>query len=94
MRMRISYRNYPLSEELTNRSRKIAVFTNPLACMCIGIIPGIAAMVLLPNSVEVPMMLMMLGMVGGLVLAPIIRKKKYAKLDAEYEEIVRASKQG
>ncbi|MBQ4090515.1 MAG: hypothetical protein IJC56_11670 [Clostridia bacterium] len=90
MRVRISYKNYPLSQKLTNKSLRVATLTRPLIGMCIGILPGLASAVLLPNSLTLPLVLMFGGMAAGLILAPIIRKKIYAKMDAEYESIVQA----
>ena len=92
MRMRISYRSYPLSKKLDQKSLRIATLTQPLTSMAIGVVPGMACAFLFPNSVEIPMTVMMVGMVGGLVLGPVIRKKMYAKMDAEYARIQRSVK--
>lgn len=92
MRVSITYRNYPLSKELTEKSRRIATLTSPLAGLMWSVVPGVLGIMVPPKTSSMPFVLMLVGMAAGLVLSPIIRKKQYAKLDAEYAKIQRAAR--
>ena len=89
MRFRISYKTYPLSKALTAKSQRIATLTYPLYAMCLGCLPG--GMLFVATQIPAFLLLAAAGAVTSLVLAPRIRKKNMAKLDAEYDRIVNAA---
>lgn len=91
--MKIRYKNYPLSKKLTQKSRLAALATHPVVDMAIGVIPGMICAFLLPDSVQIPLVVMAVGMVAGLILGPRMHKKLDAKYDAEYEKIRAEKKQ-
>lgn len=90
--MEIRYKNYPLSRKLTQKSRFAALATHPVVGMAIGAVPGLICAFLLPDSVQIPLAVMAVGIVAGLILAPRLHKKLDARYDAEYEKL-RAQKQ-
>lgn len=91
--MRSYYKTYPKSRKLTDRSRLVHMMTQPHIALAIGGLPGIILMAVLMEFTEIPMPILgaivVAGMVAGLVLAPRIRKKKIAKYDAEYAELLK-----
>ena len=90
MRIRISYKTYPLSRKLTQKSMRVATLTHPLYAMCLGCVPGGACFVL--TQVPALLLLSLAGAVIALVLAPGIRRKQNAKLEAAYARIVADAK--
>ena len=89
--MRIRYTNYPNSKKLTNKSKRVATLTKPLYGIILGLLPGGAAVALFPNSVTLPMILMVCGAIAGPILLAVYRRKKFAQFDAEYEELLNSS---
>lgn len=91
--MRSYYKTYPKSKKLTARSRLVHMMTRPHLALATGGLPGIILMAVLMEFTEIPIpflgAIVVAGMVMGLVLAPRIRKKKIAKYDAEYTELLR-----
>ena len=92
MRMRIPYKTYPLSRALTQKSMRVATLTHPLYAMCLGCLPGGACFVL--TQVPAFLLLSLAGAVMALVLAPRIRRKQNARLEAAYARIVADAKNG
>lgn len=90
MRIRISYKTYPLSKKLTEKSQRVATLTYPLYAMCLGCLPG--GMCFVATQIPGFLLLSAAGAVVALVLAPKIRKKKIAAFDAEYAKIAEAAK--
>lgn len=90
MRMRISYKTYPLSRKLTQKSMRVATLTHPLYAMCLGCMPGGVCFVL--TQIPAFLLLSLAGTVIALVLAPGIRRKQNAKLEAVYAQIVADAK--
>ena len=70
--------------------------TQPLVAVCLGALPGIAVMMCMTDFDKIPMFipgaLVGAGMVAGLALAPVIRRKKYARYDAEYAKLQQTTK--
>ena len=89
--MHIRYKVYPNSKKLTYKSKRVTTLTSPLYGIILGTLPGIAAIALFPDSVTLPMILM----VGGVIVCPTLlakyRKKKLAQYDAEYEKMQNSS---
>ena len=92
MRVSIKYTNYPLSKELTEKSKRTATLCRPINGLVLGILPGLIAAFIFSDSVSIPMILMVLGMVGGPILLSMLRKKKFAQYDAEYQKILAANR--
>lgn len=92
--MRFTYRNYPLSKKLTNKSRSIAYLTQPLIAACVGMMPGLLCAFFLFGILPLPVLavIMIAGVVVALKQAPKIREKKYAQLDAQYAKIQQNAK--
>lgn len=90
MHLHFKYKNYPLSQELTKKSMRVGTLTHPLYGIFLGVLPGILAAFIFPSSVEIPMILMFAGMVAGPILLSVVRKKKFAKYDAEYEKLLQS----
>ena len=90
MRIRFYYKTYPLSPELTAKSQRVCVLTSAIYGLMLGAVPGILAAMLFPNALAVPMVLLFAGIVAGPLLLRILRKKKLAQLDAEYEKILQS----
>jgi len=86
MLLRHTYKNYPLSKELTQKSLQLSKMTHPLCALVWGALPGLILVVAFPSSFS--MIVMLAGMVAGPILAPRIRKKKSAKLDEEYAKLL------
>lgn len=96
MRLHFTYTNYPLSPELTQKSRSIAELTHPLYGVMAGGLLWFAIMALaFELNLPVPDGLLFFSMVAfaiaGAILIVKYRKKRFAQLDAEYEKIVQAS---
>ncbi|MBR3929678.1 MAG: hypothetical protein IKJ65_11830 [Clostridia bacterium] len=89
MRLHFKYVNYPKSEKLTEKSKRVGTLTHPLYGIILGGLIGIAAMSAFPKSVTIPMILMLAGVVGCPILLLLIRKKKFAKYDAEYKKLLK-----
>ena len=90
MRIRFYYKTYPLSPELTAKSQRVCVLTSVIYGLMLGVIPGILAAMLFPNAFAIPMILIFTGIVAGPLLLRLLRKKKLAQLDAEYEKILQS----
>lgn len=90
VRMRYSYKNYPLSNELTQKSARTGLLTRPIFGIFLGVIPGVLGMILFPSSVVVPMILLFSGIVAGPLLLLAYRKKKFARYDAEYARLLQS----
>jgi uncharacterized membrane protein YeaQ/YmgE (transglycosylase-associated protein family) len=90
MRLHFKYKKYPLSEELTKKSMRVGTLTHPLYGIIFGAIPGVLSAFLLPSSVEIPLFLLFAGAVGGPILLSVVRKKLFAKYDAEYEQLLKS----
>ena len=88
MRIRFRYKTYPLSPELTARSQRVCILTSVLYGLILGVIPGVAAAMVFPNSVVIPLVLIFVGLVAGPLLLRALRKQKLARLDREYEELL------
>ena len=92
MRVTINYTNYPLSKELTEKSKRTATLCRPINGLILGILPGMAAAFIFSDSVAIPMTLMFAGMIGGPIGLTMLRKKKFAQYDAEYQKILAANR--
>lgn len=92
MRLTFKYRNYPLSPELTEKSKRVGQLTHPLYGIILGAMVFFVAGNLFPSSVEFVSMLGVAGMIAGPILLVQFRKKKFAQFDAEYEKILQAAK--
>jgi len=94
MRVTFHYqcKNYPLSRELTERSKRVGILTHPLYGIMLGVMPGTIACYICPDSVNVnvPMCIMLAGAIGGPILLRLYRKKKFAQFDAEYAQLLRS----
>ncbi len=91
MRFTFKYTNYPLSPELTEKSKRVGRLTHPMFGLFLGAILMVVAGNLFP-SVELAMFLGIGGMIAGPILIVQYRKKKFAQFDAEYEKILQAAK--
>lgn len=89
--MTIRYTNYPRSKELTGKSKRIATLTHPVYGIILGVLPGLLAAFLFPSSAAVPLVVMFAGIVAGPILLRILRKKKFAQLDEEYEKLLKSA---
>ena len=92
MRFSYKYTNYPLSKELTEKSRRLGLLTQPIYGIILGVLPGLAAACIFPHSASIPMVLMFAGIIAGPILLAMLRKKKNAQYDAEYQKILQAAK--
>lgn len=86
MRITYTYKNYPQSKELTNKSLQLAKMTHPMCAMVWGMMPGLILVLLLQHPVA--LILTFIGAIVGPIMAPRIRKKKSAQLDAEYAKLL------
>ena len=86
MRITYSYKNYPQSKELTQKSLQLAKMTHPLCAMVWGMLPGIILVLLF--QAPIALVVMLIGIIAGPIMAPRIRKKKSAQLDAEYAKLL------
>ena len=86
MRITYNYKNYPQSKELTRKSLQLAKMTHPLCAMVWGMLPGLILVMLL--QAPIAMVVMFIGLIAGPIMAPRIRKKKSAQLDAEYAKLL------
>lgn len=84
---RITYKHYPLSEELTEKSKNVASWTRPLFGFGLGTV--LALSMALNVSSDASTVLMVIGMIGGPIALLIIRAKKFAQYDAEYAKILK-----
>lgn len=82
------YKQYPLSEKLTQKSYIVASFTHPLFGFGLGIVLSFALAIALNVSSGAFDVLLVMGMVGGPIAFWIIRVKKFAQYDAEYAKIL------
>ena len=89
MRITYTYRNYPNAPKLTEKSRRIGLLTHPLYAFLLGMLPGLLLLLIFPATENIALLLAFAGMIAGPVLAPRIRKKLQAKLDAEYAEFLK-----
>ena len=91
---RITYRHYPLSEELTEKSKNVAGWTRPLFGFALGTVLsfglgfGLSSMGLKVSS-PAGDVLLAIGMIGGPIALWIFRMKKFAEYDAEYARILK-----
>lgn len=92
MRFSYKYKNYPMSQELTEKSKRVGMLTKAIYGIILGVLPGLAAAFIFPSSVEIPMVLMVVGMIAGPILLALLRKKLFAKYDAEYEKLLQSMK--
>lgn len=92
MRLTFKYTNYPLSPELTAKSKRVGQLTHPLYGIMLGAMVLLLAGNLFPSAVEFACMLGVAGMIVGPILLVQFRKKKFAQFDAEYEKILQAAK--
>lgn len=92
MRLSFKYRNYPLSPELTEKSKRVGRLTHPLYGFVLGamLFPILGS--LFPSSMEIAMIPTVIAMIAGPILIVQFRKKKFAQYDAEYEKILQAAK--
>ena len=90
MRIRFRYKTYPLAPELTAKSQRICVLTSAIYGLILGVIPGVFAAMVFPNSVAIPLVLIFAGLVAGPLLLRALRKKKLAQLDGEYEKLLQS----
>lgn len=96
MRFTISYKynNYPLSEELTAKSKRIGLLTSPLYGVVAGGLLGVLLMVIIvylfPSAEVVPFFAMLGGFVAGPLLLASYRNKKFAQFDAEYDQLLKS----
>ena len=90
MRFRVTYTNYPLSPKLTDKSRRIATLTKPIYGIILGAFLGILCTMAFPNSVTLPMIVMFAGIIACPILLAMLRKKKFAQYDAEYQKILQS----
>ena len=81
--MHFKSKTYPLSEELTNKSRQVGSYTHPLFGMLLGSLAAFPCMTACP--VLVPILPF-----AGAILIVLYRKRKFAQFDAEYEKILAA----
>ena len=88
-RITYSYRQYPLSEKLTNKSKNVAFFTHPLFGLGLGTALWLGLSIALDLSSDASNVLMGIGMIGGPIALLIIRAKKFAQYDAEYAKILK-----
>lgn len=94
MRIRVTtkYRKYPLSAELTEKSKRVATYARPLYGFFLGMLPGIITTMLFPYSI-LPPILGLAGVLIGPVLMVFYRDKKFEEFDAAYEQIIREIKE-
>ena len=90
MRLRFTYKNYPLSKELTRKSERVGTLTHPLYGFILGAVPGVLVAMIFPNSLTLPMILLFAGIIAGPILLSMYRKKKFAQFDAEYAQILKS----
>lgn len=88
-RITYTYRQYPLSEELTEKSKNVAFFTHPLLGFGLGTALWLGLSMALNLSLDASNVLMGIGMIGGPIALLIIRAKKFAQYDAEYAKILK-----
>lgn len=93
MRIRISYTNYPQSKKLTNKSRRIATLTQPLYGILLGGFLGVLVALAFPSSVVLPIICLFGFPIAGIILLRMLRKKKFAQYDAEYDALLNGSQQ-
>lgn len=93
VRIQYSYKNYPLSNELTKKNARVGLLTRPIFGIFLGVIPGVLGMMFFPSSVAVPMILLFAGIVAGPILLLAYRKKKFAQYDAEYARLLQSMQQ-
>ena len=86
--MRYTYTNYPESKELTNKSLQLARMTHPMSALVWGMMPGLILVVLFQHPIA--LILAFIGAIIGPIMAPKIRKKKSAELDAEYAKLLQS----
>lgn len=86
---RITYKHYPLSEKLTEKSKNVASWTRPLFGFGLGTVLSFALSMALNVSSDASTVLMVIGMIGGPIALLIIRAKKFAQYDAEYAKILK-----
>lgn len=72
---RYKYRYYPQAPELNERSKRVCFLTHPICGCVLGCWLGMLSTILFPDSVNIPMTLMCIGMVSGPVLMHLLRKK-------------------
>ena len=89
MFFRVSYKNYPLSKKLTQKSRSVAILTQPFYGIILGALFGVMSFIFIPFP-PVAMALMVVGAVVGVILLRKLRLKKFAKYDAEYAQILQS----
>ena len=90
---RIKYKNYPNSQELTNKSLRVATLTSPLYGLMLGVVPGVVGAMIFPSSAAVPLVLIFAGIVAGPLLLRAYRRKKFAQYDAEYARLMQSQDQ-
>lgn len=90
MRISITYTNYPLSPELTQKSKRVATFTQWYYGLGLAGILGVILAVLFPSLTAPAALAMGAGMIGFPILLAWYRKKKFAEYDAEYQKILQA----
>ena len=101
MRVQVSikYKNYPQSPYLTKKSKVIGSLTTPWVGLILGAfltaLPMMVLQFVFPfghNTFEVAYVITMviapLAFILSLVLMPVIRKRKFKKLDKMYEDML------
>ena len=92
MRISYKYRNYPMSKELTEKRKRVGLLTQPIYGIMLGVVPGMLAAFIFSSSVTIPMVLMVVGMIAGPILLAQLRKKLFAKYDAEYAKLLQSGR--
>lgn len=90
--VRYSYKDYPLSEKLTKRSKNIGYYTSPSLAIAFGFLVGMMAWYVTGNS-DLLIPISIVSAIVFLIILPVIRNSMYKKLDAEYSELIKLRQQ-
>ena len=90
MRIRFHYKNYPLAPDLTRKSQRVGTLTHPIYGLILGAFPGVLCAMIFTDAFAIPMILLFTGIVACPILLRVYRKKKFAQLDAQYEQRLRS----
>ena len=86
--IRYQYKQYPLSEKINKKSKRIGYHTSPQLAVVYGV--GMGMIAIFAVSEESFLWVSIICTLLGLVILPHIRRSAYQKLDEEYIQLLKS----
>lgn len=90
MRIHFEYKNYPMSKELTEKSKLVGRRTHPVCALALSVLPTLLMVFLAPDYMHFGLIASAVMVVPCIILMKKHREKKFAQFDAEYAKLLQS----